>query len=168
MEFVVSYWSFSLVLLTLLMRIFPFLIIFPNFVQLARLASEWYQLLKQKWNIKDYILWHRVTQHNDIQHKRTQHNELVCDNQHNWHLAYMALSIIARYHYAECLHPECRVWFIVMLSVVMLSVIMLSVIMLSVVMLSVVMLSIIMINVVAPIYLQFANKRQQQKKTRKA
>jgi hypothetical protein len=61
------------------------------------------------------------TQHNDIRHNDIQHKELIHDTQHK------CLSITTLYQYAEC-----RVLFVVILSVIILSDVKLNVIMLSV------------------------------------
>ncbi len=52
-----------------------------------------------------------------MQHNDTHHNKLICYTQHEWHSAEQCSAILL-----SCRYAECRILFIIMLSVVKLNV----------------------------------------------
>ncbi len=64
-------------------------------------------------------------QHNGIQHNGTKLYASICDTQHN--LTYQT-KLCIECHYAKPRHAECRLSFIVLLSVTMLNVVKLNVV----------------------------------------
>jgi hypothetical protein len=61
-----------------------------------------------------------ATQHNYIQHDKTQHKGLIYDTQHNRHSAQMSLSITTiciKCYSGDCHYSECSDLYFVILSV---------------------------------------------------